>query len=122
MIPKGRGEPSRGEPFQFELRHLLLFVALVSVLLAVERSMGPVPPMLAIGSFVSVVAVMLLRTENMLAGGVIGAVLAVSVVTILDQVFGLLPGWLVVTVWIFYPALGYVLGLVVAAHRSFRSG
>jgi len=122
VSPNSGDRPSHGEPFQYELRQLLLFVTIVSLLLALERSMGPLPPMLAIGSFLPVLAVTLLRTENMLAGGMVGAVLGASVLIVLDQMLGPLPLWQVVTAWILYPALGYVLGLVVAADRAFRSG
>ncbi len=112
--------PGENEPFQFSLRHLFLLTTAASLYLALERSAGPLLAALALGVFVLATVIILARIDNMLAGGLAGAILACVILVFLGLMVR--PNWDIVMAWLLYPALGYFIGTVCAAERSIRSG
>lgn len=105
---------------KFELRHLFHFVTASAMYFALERVTGMLLPLLLLGLVICWTAIVLLRIDNMLSGALTGALLAIFVAAALSLAFDV-SSLSAAMLWIAYPIAGYVVGLISAADRGFRS-
>jgi hypothetical protein len=110
------------EPFQFALIHLFLFVSGVGAFLALERAAGILFSSLVLGIFLLVGVIILLRIENIVAGGIAGAAFAALFLIVLWIAVCNVSEWAFITASFVYPIIGYFVGIICAADRVIRSG
>jgi hypothetical protein len=100
---------------------MFAFVLLASVYMAVYRSAGFQFASLLLGVFMLGAVVVLLRVDNPLLGGFLGAVLASGMLIALGLGTSAEIGLGFFVACLLYPPIGYCVGTLCAADRMFRS-
>lgn len=123
MAPRANSTAADGQReagFHFSLWQLFVAVFMLSVYFALARLAGDFAALLIAGTIVVGAGITVLRIDNLLLGGVVGACLAGAILACAGWACVTSPGALFAC-WLLYPPLGYALGLAAVAQRSFKA-
>src|SRR5262245_17229597 len=108
--------------FQFNLQHLFKLISLLALYFALVQAIGPFMATLGIGTFILWAFITCLPFANPVQCALLGTATATMIVGLTAAAFPAGSDWNLIFAWLFYPTLGYILGVVLATERDLRSG